>query len=118
MPYTKEQLVDNPYFQDILSANRRAFDEQVEKEFTAMKVSGSSANSTPTLRNSDNSVVLFEDPDFGGGLNRPNQFVEVKQSRPVMKRHMVDSALNRNIEELGIAADQGKGLSVSEFFQE
>ena len=71
MPYTKEQLVDNPYFQDILSANRRAFDEQVEKEFTAMKVSGSSANSTPTLRNSDNSVVLFEDPDFGGGLNRP-----------------------------------------------
>ena len=118
MPYTKEQLVDNPYFQDILSANRRAFDEQVEKEFTAMKVSGSSANSTPTLRNSDNSVVLFEDPDLGGGLNRPNQFVEVKQSRPVMKRHMVDSALNRNIEELGITADQGKGLSVSEFFQE
>ena len=118
MPYTKEQLVNNPHFQDILSANRRAFDEQVEKEFTAMKASGSSVNSTPTLRNSDGSVVLFEDPDFGGGLNRPNQFVEVKQSRPVMKRHMVDSALNRNIEELGITADQGKGLSVPEFFQE
>ena len=71
MPYTKEQLVSSEHFQDILSANRRMFDEQVEREFTAMKVSGSSANSTPTLRNSDNSVILFEDPDFGGGLNRP-----------------------------------------------
>ena len=31
MPYTKEQLVSSEHFQDILSANRRAFDEQVEK---------------------------------------------------------------------------------------
>jgi hypothetical protein len=87
MPYTKEQLVSSQHFQDILSANRRMFDEQVEREFAAMKVSGSSANSTPTLRNSDNSVILFEDPDFGGGLNRPNQFVEVQQTRPIMKKN-------------------------------
>ena len=118
MPYTKEQLVSSQYFQDILSANRRAFDNQVEKEFAAMKVSGSSVNSTPTLRNSDGSVILFEDPDFGGGLNRPNQFVEVQQTRPIMKKNMIDSALNRDIEELGISADQGKGLSVSDFFSE
>ena len=118
MPYTKEQLVSSEHFQDILSANRRMFDEQVEREFTAMKVSGSSANSTPTLRNSDNSVILFEDPDFGGGLNRPNQFVEVQQTRPIMKKNMIDSTLNRDIEELGHSADQGKGLSVSEFFSE
>ena len=118
MPYTKEQLVSSQYFQDILSANRRAFDNQVEREFAAMKVSGSSVNSTPTLRNSDGSVILFEDPDFGGGLNRPNQFVEVQQTRPIMKKNMIDSALNRDIEELGISADQGKGLSVSEFFSE
>jgi len=118
MPYTKEQLVSSEHFQDILSANRRMFDEQVEREFTAMKISGSSANSTPTLRNSDNSVILFEDPDFGGGLNRPNQFVEVQQTRPIMKKNMIDSTLNRDIEELGHSADQGKGLSVSEFFSE
>ena len=118
MPYTKEQLVSSEHFQDILSANRRMFDEQVEREFAAMKVSGSSANSTPTLRNSDNSVILFEDPDFGGGLNRPNQFVEVQQTRPIMKKNMIDSTLNRDIEELGHSADQGKGLSVSEFFSE
>ena len=118
MPYTKEQLVSSEHFQDILSANRRAFDEQVEKEFTAMKVSGSSANSTPTLRNRDNSVILFEDPDFGGGLNRPNQFVEVQQTRPIMKKNMIDSTMNRDIVELGLSADQGLGLSVSDFFSE
>ena len=118
MPYTKEQLVSSEHFQDILSANRRMFDEQVEREFAAMKISGSSANSTPTLRNSDNSVILFEDPDFGGGLNRPNQFVEVQQTRPIMKKNMIDSTMNRDIEELGIKVDQGKGLSVSEFFGE
>ena len=118
MPYTKEQLVSSEHFQDILSANRRAFDDQVEREFAAMKVSGSSANSTPTLRNSDGSVILFEDPDFGGGLNRPNQFVEVQQTRPIMKKNMIDSTMNRDIEELGISADQGRGLSVSDFFSE
>ena len=118
MPYTKEQLVSSEHFQDILSANRRMFDEQVEREFTAMKVSGSSANSTPTLRNSDNSVILFEDPDFGGGLNRPNQFVEVQQTRPIMKKNMIDSTMNRDIEELGHSADQGMGLSVPDFFSE
>ena len=118
MPYTKEQLVSSEHFQDILSANRRAFDEQVEKEFTAMKVSGSSVNSTPTLRNRDNSVILFEDPDLGGGLNRPNQFVEVQQTRPIMKKNMIDSTMNRDIVELGLSADQGLGLSVSDFFSE
>ena len=118
MPYTKEQLVSSEHFQDILSANRRMFDEQVEREFTAMKVSGSSANSTPTLRNSDNSVILFEDPDLGGGLNRPNQFVEVQQTRPIMKKNMIDSTMNRDIEELGHSADQGMGLSVPDFFSE
>ena len=118
MPYTKEQLVSSEHFQDILSANRRAFDDQVEREFAAMKISGSSANSTPTLRNSDGSVILFEDPDFGGGLNRPNQFVEVQQTRPIMKKNMIDSTMNRDIVELGLSADQGLGLSVSDFFSE
>ena len=118
MPYTKEQLVSSQHFQDILSANRKMFDEQVEREFTAMKVSGSSANSTPTLRNSDNSVILFEDPDLGGGLNRPNQFVEVQQTRHIMKKNMIDSTMNRDIEELGHSADQGMGLSVPDFFSE
>ena len=69
MPYTKEELDSNEHYQDIISANRRAYDEQVESEFAAMRATGSRANSTPTLRNEDGSIILYEDPDDGSGLD-------------------------------------------------
>ena len=118
MPYTKEELDSNEYYQDIISANRRAYDEQVEREFVAMRATGSRANSTPTLRNEDGSIILYEDPDEGGGLNRPNQYVEVEMKQPTIRKKLLDSVVDRAITELSVNIDEGGGLSVEEFFTE
>ena len=118
MPYTKEELDSNEHYQDIISANRRAYDEQVEREFVAMRATGSRANSTPTLRNEDGSIILYEDPDDGSGLDRPNQYVDVEMKQPTIRKKLLDSVVDRAITELSVNIDEGGGLSVEEFFTE
>ena len=118
MPYTKEELDSNEHYQDIISANRRAYDEQVEREFAAMRATGSRANSTPTLRNEDGSIILYEDPDDGSGLDRPNQYVDVEMKQPTIRKKLLDSVVDRTIKELSINIDEGGGLSIEELFAE
>jgi hypothetical protein len=118
MPYTKEELDSNEHYQDIISANRRSYDEQVEREFVAMRATGSRANSTPTLRNEDGSIILYEDPDDGSGLNRPNQFVAVEATQPAIRKKLLNSVVDRTITELSVNIDEGSGLSIEELFAE
>ena len=87
MPYTKEQLENNEYFQKLkLEANREYEDERsrVLQEFEA---NSSTETNEKVLRTGPNGPILsYENPKTNTGYDDPSGWVTVSRKQPLYKR--------------------------------
>jgi len=63
MPYSIEELKKRPSYQKILEADKNELQAYIEEEEWKSEISGSTPDALRTLRDSDGTLLSFEDPE-------------------------------------------------------
>tara|TARA_R100000353_G_scaffold111591_2_gene80003 strand:+ start:8845 stop:9156 length:312 start_codon:yes stop_codon:yes gene_type:complete len=102
MPYTKEQLENNEYFQSLKLEASREYEEERARAIAEFSVSSSMENNNQLLRQGINGPILsYENPETGTALDDPTSWVKIDRKQPKYKRgDELDEVLNRNFTEL------------------
>ena len=111
MPYTKDQLKNNQYYDDVVKAARREQIAQFTKEERDFEASGSNAAAGKTLRMKTGELVSI--PEI---QNHPAQKVVVPNKTYTATKD-ADKFLDKDIKEL-LNNNPVKVLTISEFFTE
>jgi len=111
MPYTKDQLKNNQYYDDVVTAARREQIAQFTKEERDFEASGSNAAAGKTLRMKTGELVSI--PEI---QNHPAQKVVVPNKTYTATKD-ADKFLDKDIKEL-LNNNPVKVLTISEFFTE
>tara|TARA_B100000029_G_scaffold448927_1_gene471743 strand:+ start:3869 stop:4921 length:1053 start_codon:yes stop_codon:yes gene_type:complete len=111
MPYTKNQLKLNEYYDNAVKADRREQIAQFTKEERDFQASGSNAAAGQTLRMKTGELVSI--PEI---QNHPAQKIVVPNKTYTPTKD-ADKFLNKDIKEL-LNNNPVKTLTISEFFQE
>ena len=111
MPYTKDQLKNNQYYDDVVTAARREQIAQFTKEERDFEASGSNAAAGKTLRMKTGELVSI--PEI---QNHPAQKVVVPNKTYTATKD-ADKFLDKDIKEL-LNNNPVKTLTISEFFTE
>ena len=111
MPYTKDQLKNNQYYDDVVKAARREQIAQFTKEERDFEASGSNAAAGKTLRMKTGELVSI--PEI---QNHPAQKVVVPNKTYTATKD-ADKFLDKDIKEL-LNNNPVKTLTISEFFTE
>ena len=90
MPYTKEELLNNEYWQRLHEQDRVDYQKKLEDAGTfknATQIVDDEGrvipiNKTTPLRNEAGTFLAFEDPDTGLNYNRPDQRLPVAKNSP------------------------------------
>tara|TARA_A100001515_G_scaffold79372_1_gene63043 strand:+ start:576 stop:1187 length:612 start_codon:yes stop_codon:yes gene_type:complete len=79
MPLTLEQARKNSYYQNVTDADERKALKAIQEALSRMQISGSSPDSTNPLRDENNTLLSYEDPNKPGeSLEEPFQYVRLK----------------------------------------
>ena len=79
MPLTLEQARKNDYYQNVTDADERKQLKAIQEALARMQISGSSPDSTNPLRDENNTLLSYEDPNKPGeSLEEPFQYVRLK----------------------------------------
>tara|TARA_B100000424_G_scaffold269769_1_gene267459 strand:- start:130 stop:741 length:612 start_codon:yes stop_codon:yes gene_type:complete len=79
MPLTLEQARKNDYYQNVTDADERKQLKAIQEALSRMQISGSSPDSTNPLRDENNTLLSYEDPNKPGeSLEEPFQYVRLK----------------------------------------
>ena len=113
MPYTKEQLKNNEYYERVIEAARREQINTFVKEERDFVASGSNAAATQTLRMRSGELVSIPELEDNNSSTQkvviPNETYYVTED--------ADKFVDKDIKEL-LNNDPVKQLTVSEFFDE
>ena len=113
MPYTKEQLKNNEYYERVIEAARREQINTFVKEERDFVASGSNAAATQTLRMKSGEFVSIPELEDN---NSSTQKVVIKNETYYVTED-ADKFVDKDIKEL-LNNDPVKQLTVSEFFDE
>ena len=101
MPYTKEELKDLAYYQNLLDADEQAYLVEKERLQSIVDVSGSYYDGSLIFRDEAGTIKLFENPytgelydDESSTLYSPRIVEQLKDD------DSINEILNRNIREL------------------
>ena len=101
MPYTKEELKDLAYYQNLLDADEQAYLVEKERLQSIVDVSGSYYDGSLIVRDEAGTIKLFENPytgelydDESSTLYAPRIVEQLKDD------DSINEILNRNIREL------------------
>ena len=101
MPYTKEELKDLAYYQNLLDADEQAYLVERERLQSLVDVSGSYYDGSLIVRDEAGTIKLFENPytgelydDESSTLYAPRIVEQLKDD------DSINEILNRNIREL------------------
>ena len=101
MPYTKEELKDLAYYQNLLDADEQAYLVEKERLQSLVDVSGSYYDGSLIVRDEAGTIKLFENPytgelydDESSTLYAPRIVEQLKDD------DSINEILNRNIREL------------------
>tara|TARA_Y100000361_G_scaffold73681_1_gene65218 strand:+ start:222 stop:833 length:612 start_codon:yes stop_codon:yes gene_type:complete len=79
MPLTLEQARKNDYYQNVTDADERKQLKAIQEALARMQISGSSPDSTNPLRDDNNVLLSYEDPNEPGeSIEEPFQYVRLK----------------------------------------
>ena len=62
MPYSKEELKELPFYQNLVDGDEQAYLERREMAQLEMSISGSAYDGNLLTRDDDGTILLFEDP--------------------------------------------------------
>ena len=109
MPYTKEELKKNEFYQKLHEQDRvdyqnnllRALKLQSDNEVIDPKLGKVPMAKTKPLRNEGGVFLAYEDPDTGLNYERPDQYITVDKKSPVYYRgDLWNTILDREFKEL------------------
>jgi len=102
MPYTKEQLENNEYFQSLRLEASREYEEERARTIAEFSVSSSMEDNNQLLRQGPGGpIISYENPETGTALDDPTSWVKINRKQPKYKRgDDLDEVINRNFTEL------------------
>ena len=105
MPYTPEELKDMTWYQDFISADEERYLQNKQVLLERAALSGSADDGSSFLaRDSENIILLFEDPYKNEILEDPTSKIiyntEVKRLKTKEGDFMVTSIIDRTFREL------------------
>ena len=102
MPYTKEQLQNNEYFQNLKLEASKDYEAEKERMVAEFSVSSSLDNNNQLLRQGPNGPIFsYEDPETGLAQDDPSGWIKIERKQPKYKRgDELDEVINRNFSEL------------------
>ena len=112
MPYTKKELLKNPFWQKLHEQDRVDYENKLQhalkfqRATTMVDDEGNVINieenkKNKPLRNEAGTFLAFENPDTGLNYERPDQFIAVDKKSPMYyKGDLWNKVLDREIKEL------------------
>ena len=111
MPYTKEELLTNEFWQNLHEQDRVDYLDKLghaellqdAREIIDINLGILPVSSSQPLRNDVGTFLAFEDPDSEEHLsyNRPDQYITIDKKSPLYyKGNLWDQVLDREFEEL------------------
>ena len=78
MPYTQEKALKNDFYQNVSDADEQKQLKAIQEALARMQISGSTADSTNPLRDENNVLLSYEDPNEPGeSIEQPYQYVRL-----------------------------------------
>tara|TARA_B100000287_G_scaffold426226_1_gene473790 strand:+ start:2910 stop:3227 length:318 start_codon:yes stop_codon:yes gene_type:complete len=105
MPYTKEQLENNEYYQNLKLEAEREYEENknallAEFEFSS-SMDGGMNSKIPRLAGPRSPIQSFENPATGQPSDDPTNWITIKRDTPQFKRgDGLNEVLNREFTDL------------------
>ena len=101
MPYTKEELKDLAYYQNLLDADEQAYLVEKDRLQSLVDVSGSYYDGSLIVRDEAGTIKLFENPYTGELYDDESSTLYVPRIVEQLKDDdSINEILNRNIREL------------------
>ena len=102
MPYTKEQLQNNEYFQNLKLEASREYEQEKSRMVAEFAASSSLDNNNQLLRQGPGGPILsYENPETGAAQDDPTGWIKIDRNQPKYKRgDELDEVINRNFSEL------------------
>ena len=106
MPYTKKELLKNPFWQKLHEQDRVDYQNnlqwalkfQKEKDIVDSKLGIIPISKTRPLRNEGGMFLAYEDPDTGLNYERPDQSITIDKKSPIYhKGYLWNKVLDREI---------------------
>ena len=101
MPYTKEQLENNEYFQNLKLEANREYEDERNRVLLEFQASASMETNTQVLRTGPGGPILsYENPETNTGYDDPSGWITVSRKQPLYKRgDELNEVIDRNFKE-------------------
>tara|TARA_R100000008_G_scaffold79938_1_gene61991 strand:+ start:6195 stop:6506 length:312 start_codon:yes stop_codon:yes gene_type:complete len=102
MPYTKEQLANNEYFQNLKLQASKEYEEEKARMTAEFAASSSLDDNNQLLRQGPGGPILsYEDPETGNAQDDPTGWIKIDRKQPKLKRgDGLEEVIDRNFNEL------------------
>ena len=102
MPYTKEELQELEFYQNLKDEDEQRYIQKRQLLITRFEASGSADMGTQTVRDDDGNILVFENP-YNGQLDPPddsNKIVADMNSEQLKNNLSINELINREFREL------------------
>jgi len=100
MPYTKEELENNEFYQAIANSARDEYEAEKQFRLDNFNASGSQPGNNLLIRKENGAIVSYEDPETGQAFNDPSGWVKLEREVMKLKRgSTLDDLIDRQFSE-------------------
>ena len=100
MPYTKEELENNEFYQAIANSARDEYEAEKQFRLDNFNASGSQPGNNLLIRKENGAIVSYEDPETGQAFNDPSGWVKLEREVIKLKRgSTLDDLIDRQFSE-------------------
>lgn len=100
MPYTKEELENNEFYQAIANSARDEYEAEKQFRLDNFNASGSQPGNNLLIRKENGAIVSYEDPETGQAFNDPSGWIKLEREVIKLKRgSTLDDLIDRQFSE-------------------
>lgn len=100
MPYTKEELENNEFYQAIANSARDEYEAEKQFRLDNFNASGSQPGNNLLIRKENGAIVSYEDPETGQAFNDPSGWVKLEREVIKLKKgSTLDDLIDRQFSE-------------------
>ena len=100
MPYTKEELENNEFYQALANSAKDEYEAEKQFRLDNFNASGSQPGNNLLIRKENGAIVSYEDPETGQAFNDPSGWVKIEREVMKLKRgSTLDDLIDRNFSE-------------------
>lgn len=100
MPYTKEELENNEFYQAIANSAKDEYEAEKQFRLDNFNASGSQPGNNLLIRKENGAIVSYEDPETGQAFNDPSGWVKLEREVIKLKKgSTLDDLIDRQFSE-------------------